>query len=168
MSPWSFPQFCDRLNRFRNFGIEHVGIARCRLHRSVMECLLHEPKIAGRAQELGREVMAVVVHTESGDTRALAQLLPIRLYASTGERVVLALDPAGIAATRDIGEDKTGWRPFSGHRISRMVGLIVSAMRLPFLPSLTICPVVQSTSDQRRKHSLSRQPVTWAKAKNGA
>src|SRR5262249_58444009 len=39
---------------------EHVRVARRRLDAGVTERLLHEPHVAGRAQELGREVMPEV------------------------------------------------------------------------------------------------------------
>jgi hypothetical protein len=88
-----------------------VRVALRRFDRGVTERLLHEPHIAGRAQELGRKVMSIVVQSEADDARALAQLLPIRLHASIGERVALAFDLAGVAAAGHVGEDHLGMMP---------------------------------------------------------
>src|SRR4051812_18118875 len=74
----------------------------------VVERLLYHRQIAGLAQELGREVMSIVVKSEPDDTGPQPQPTPVRLHAVIGERISFALDAPLLTALADIGENQRG------------------------------------------------------------
>src|SRR5262249_22068849 len=109
------PGLCDSLHRLSDLIVEHVGVSRRRLDAGVAERLLHELEVAGFAQELGGEVMPVVVEAEAGDASELVQALPIGMHATVGQRITLALDApcvqARTASLTAIGENEFGMMP---------------------------------------------------------
>ncbi len=72
----------------------------------MVQRLLHQLEVTGLAQQLGAEVVPVVVEAEVIDPCLGAQPLPGCLGAGDGERVALAAHPAQplVAVDRDIGE----------------------------------------------------------------
>src|SRR5262249_32843243 len=81
---------CDRFHAVGDLGIEHVGVARRRRDRGVIERALYQFQVAGLAQKLGAEVMTEVMKAEVRDTRALAQITPMTLQSVIRDRIALA------------------------------------------------------------------------------
>src|SRR5262245_37185327 len=74
----------------------------------MVERTLHELQVPGLAQELGSEIVAVIMEAEADYPSALAQPTPCDLHAGVGEGMPLALHAAVACALRHIGEDVLG------------------------------------------------------------
>ncbi len=138
------PGFCDTFQRVGDLVIEHMRIAQRALDIGVVERALHQLDVAGRAQELGSEIMSVVVKPESDHARFLAQQAPISLHPGIGQRVALTPHPAIPCPLRDVGEDEFGMVPlqwpdnFADGRRERCRDALVALAKLDDLPGAEI------------------------------
>src|ERR1700738_1506321 len=105
-----FPGLCDGFHGARDILIDDMGIAQGALDVAMVHRLLHELEVAAVAQELGPEIMPVVVEAEILDACSLPQPLPRRLGPGDRQWVALAAQPPEplVAVLRDVGEDEFG------------------------------------------------------------
>jgi hypothetical protein len=71
-----FPGFLDAIQRHRDVLVKYVGIARRHLDVGVVERLLYQLKVAGLAQNLGREIMSEVVKPKISQPGRCARTIP--------------------------------------------------------------------------------------------
>src|ERR1700730_9765207 len=106
-----FRGLCDALHGVGDFAVEHMRIARGGLDAAVVARPLYQLEVASLAQQLGREVVSVVVEAKAGDARPRAQPPPRGLDAGIGEGIAPALHAAIAGTLGDIGEYGQGMVP---------------------------------------------------------
>jgi hypothetical protein len=96
-SPGLFPGVGEALHGVGDFAIEHMRIARGGLDAGVIECPLHQLQVAGRAQQLGAEVVPEI-RTSGWNNAPPSLLLP------SPQDPCLAFSNFGVEGTQALPE----------------------------------------------------------------